>query len=162
MSDVIAHLPPSAPRRLFAIGTLLSLGGAALWFALFDAAEALGTRVILLGFGSVVLALAEALRRATAVGLELTRQELRTTRGEVLARVSDMVAIDRGVFAFKPASGFILRLRAPGPFGWSPGLWWRIGRRIGVGGVTGRDEGRYMADVIAALLAERTSGTARG
>jgi hypothetical protein len=106
-------------------------------------------------FGVVVLALAEALRRATSVGLELTRAELRTTRGEVLARVEDIAAIDRGVFAFKPASGFILRVREKGPFGWSPGLWWRIGRRIGVGGVTGRDEGRYMADVIAAMLLER-------
>lgn len=155
MSDVIARLPPSTPRRLFAIGALLALGGAAVWFALFDGAETPGMRVVLIGFGIIVLALAEALRRATSFGLELTRAELRTTRGEVLVRVDDIVAIDRGVFAFKPASGFILRVRRGGPFGWSPGLWWRIGRRIGVGGVTGRDEGRYMADVIAAVLMER-------
>ena len=36
-----------------------------------------------------------------------------------------------------------------------PGLWWRIGRRIGVGGVTPASQSKVMADLITARLIER-------
>jgi len=99
--------------------------------------------------------LAEKMRRDTAVHLELTEDELRDSRGRLLARIADIKGIERGTFAFKPSSGFLLRLNAPADRAWAPGLWWRFGRSVGVGGVTGSREGKYMAETIAALLSER-------
>ena len=38
---------------------------------------------------------------------------------------------------------------------WAPGMWWRVGRRVGVGGLTGGAESRAVADALAAMLVER-------
>jgi hypothetical protein len=40
-------------------------------------------------------------------------------------------------------------------FAWVPGLWWRIGKRVGVGGVTPSQPARYMAEVMSAMILER-------
>jgi hypothetical protein len=38
---------------------------------------------------------------------------------------------------------------------WVPGLWWRIGRSVGVGGMTGAAETKMMAEMIEAMIAVR-------
>ena len=89
--------------------------------------------------------------QATGDRLELTRDELRTSSGRVLTPISNVRGIDRGVFAFKPSNGFLVKLHEPGENGWSPGLWWQRGRFIGVGGVIRGGEARAMAELISAL-----------
>jgi hypothetical protein len=37
---------------------------------------------------------------------------------------------------------------------WQPGLWWRLGKRVGVGGVAPGHQTKAMAQIIEALLAE--------
>ena len=46
-------------------------------------------------------------------------------------------------------NGFVVRARNSMPAAWTPGIWWRMGRRIGVGGLTG--EGEAMAELLAEL-----------
>lgn len=154
---VLARVSPSPPRRIIGVGMLGLLGSMLLWVAIDSPPQDLGWRVFLLAAGGGAFWLAARTWRATAVSLELTRSELRETGGRVLARLDEVRAIDRGVFAFKPSSGFLLRLDAKGPGTWAPGLWWRLGRSLGVGGVTGRDEGKYMAEVLAQILADRAA-----
>lgn len=161
-APVLARLHASPPRRWMAAAMLVLLGGLLLWVALARPPEALHWRLFLLGAGAVALWLAGRLLRATAVHLELTREALRDGRGRVLARVADIRAVHSGVFALKPSSGFTLRLDRPGPAAWQPGLWWRLGRRLGVGGVTSGREARYMAEVIAAILDERRDSGGSG
>ncbi|MEJ6609340.1 MAG: hypothetical protein QNL63_06380, partial [Paracoccaceae bacterium] len=74
----------------------------------------------------------------------------------VIAYVDQIVSIDRGMLAFKPSNGFIFKVKTAQPRAWNPGLWWRFGRRVGVGGVTPGSSTKMMADIIAAKLAERT------
>ncbi|MBL4559156.1 MAG: hypothetical protein JKP98_25190 [Rhodobacteraceae bacterium] len=69
--------------------------------------------------------------------------------------IAEIERVDRGALAFKPSGGFVLHLAAPGTAGWAPGLWWRVGRRLGVGGATNPMEGRAMADIIAVRIALR-------
>jgi hypothetical protein len=145
-----------------AAGMLVLLGGLLMWVALARPPEALHWRIFLLGAGAAALWLADRLVRATAVHLELTRDALRDGRGRVLARVADIRAVHSGVFALKPSSGFTLRLEHPASVAWQPGLWWRLGRRLGVGGVTSGREARYMAEVIAAMLHERREAGGSG
>jgi hypothetical protein len=108
-----------------------------------------------LALGVAALALAAIVWRATSVGLVLTAEALRDGAGRLLTPVAAIEAVDRGAFAFKPSNGFGLRLAAPVPMGWAPGLWWRFGRKLGVGGITSGVEARHMAQTISALLAER-------
>ena len=63
--------------------------------------------------------------------------------------------MDRGAFAFKPSNGFMLKLSRKGPFAWEPGIWWRIGRRVGVGGVTPGTPAKVMAEMIQERITRR-------
>lgn len=152
---VVARLYPSVPRRILAALMLGGLGGLLVWIAMAHPPQAFGWRLFLLGFGAATLWATVRMWQATALGLELTGEELRDSAGQRLAHLSQVRAVSRGVFAFKPSNGFLLTLDAPGPAAWAPGLWWRLGRRIGVGGVTSRNEGRFMAEVLEEMLARR-------
>jgi hypothetical protein len=156
--EILATVAASAGRRFLGIGMLALLGVMVIYVALTNP-PALGWQVFLLAFGTIALMVADAMRRATAFRLELTREELRDTGGEVIARVAEIKSVDRGAFAFKPSNGFLLRTSTPAPRRWRPGLWWRIGARIGVGGMTPGRQTRNMAEIIAIMIAERDQAT---
>ena len=70
--------------------------------------------VVLLGLGVVILLLAERLRHATKLVIELTQTQVRDNKGRVLAEIADVVSVERGAFALKPSNGFTKKRRAPG------------------------------------------------
>ncbi len=96
-----------------------------------------------------------AMWRATDVTLTLTEEALTDSRGRVLARIDEVQAVERGALSLAPTGGFVLRLKAPASAQWVPGVWWRIGTRVGVGGTTPRQMTREMALLIEAMLAVR-------
>ncbi|MEE4120658.1 MAG: hypothetical protein V2I65_16780 [Paracoccaceae bacterium] len=150
----------SPARRAAGAGMLGLLGAILLWVALAAPPSAPGWSVFLLAFGALAIFGGWRLWQATAPALVLTGDGLADTTGRTIARLDDIVAVERGMLAFKPSNGFLLQLSRPAPRHWSPGLWWRLGRRVGVGGVTGAGETRAMADLIALALAERNAGSA--
>ncbi|OWU75270.1 hypothetical protein [Phaeobacter sp. 22II1-1F12B] len=127
ISIYVAFASPPEPKWQFA---LIVIGGAAFWSA-------------------------RKMQRATGQSLELTETELRSSEGETIAKVSEVEAIDRGFLAFKPSNGFLITLKSPGQRRWQPGLWWCLGRRIGIGGVVPGHQSRVMADLLAAMIADR-------
>jgi len=153
--DVVATVSASAPRRMLGIFVLAALGGMLIYAGLMQPPAAMVWQLILIAAGGVILFMAERMRRASVVTLELTRDVLRESSGTVLVRVDQIDTVNRGVFAFKPSNGFVLVTRHPQPRHWSPGLWWRVGRRIGVGGVTPPAQTKFMAEMIQVLLTER-------
>ncbi len=153
--DVLIVVHTSAPRRVFAVWTLLGLGVTILYLAVAHPPENLGLRVVQIGLGLVVLWLTDRLRRATRTTLELTETQLRSGSGELLADVAQIEAIDRGIFALKPSNGFVLRLSHKAPRRWEPGMWWRAGRRIGVGGVASASQTKAMAGILSTIIAKR-------
>jgi len=152
---VLAVVEASGPRRVIALAMLAGLGGLLLYLAFATPPGALGWQVFLVAAGAVSLWVADRMRRATTGRLVLTASALTDADGTVLARIDELEKLERGVFAFKPSSGFLLKLRKPGPTEWRPGLWWRLGRRVGVGGVTPRYQTRAMAELIELRLARR-------
>ncbi|ETX27380.1 hypothetical protein [Roseivivax isoporae] len=151
---VIATLSASAARRWLGVGALLTLGGMLLALAA-GTPMAAGWRVVFLAAGGLVLWAAARMEGATRGVLELTPRELRERDGDIIARLDEVVRVDRSMFAIKPSNGFLLTLSAPGRRAWRPGLWWRLGRRVAIGGVTPGSQSRPMADAIALLIAER-------
>ena len=154
MSDVIATITPSILRRGFGTGAVALLGVILVWVGA-TTAPSFGWRIGLLGFGAFALFGAVQMWQATGLHLQLTGDELRDSAGTVLAKVDQMVSVDRGTFALKPSNGFVVVLTDRHPRAWAPGLWWRIGRRVGVGGVTSSGEAKVMAEVLAARIAMR-------
>lgn len=155
MSDPILTLRPSAPRRVFALAVLYGLAGFLVVLAGQAPDPAPWARGVLLVAGIVALMAAESVRRATTRGLVLTETSLATEDGRVICALADVVAVDRGAFAFKPSNGFVLKLAAPQKRAWAPGLWWRLGRRVGIGGVTQAAPAKTMAEAIALQVAMR-------
>lgn len=149
-----AVLGASPGRRMIGVGSLAGLGAIMLYMAA-ALSPGLGWQAFQVALGAVALWCAHRMWRATAERLELTAEGLRSTDGRILAPMDEILSVDRGVFAFKPSNGFMITLRSKGPFVWEPGLWWRIGRRVGVGGVTPGTPAKYMAEVIQARIDAR-------
>jgi hypothetical protein len=153
-TEVLATVQASAGRRAMGI-CCLGLLGLLLIYMAFMRAPALSWQLFLILVGAGSLWVADAMRRATASKLELTPLVLRDADGTVIAQVDQITGIDRGFFAFKPSNGFLLKLGEGGARHWRPGLWWRMGRRVGIGGMTPGSQTKFMADVLAALLAQK-------
>ena len=152
--EILAIVETSSVRRWMGVIMLAGLGGLLLYMAL-AAPPDLIWQVVLIGAGLLGLWMAERMRRATEHRIELTAHELRSSEGQRIALISDIVSIDRGVLAFKPSNGFLVRVSVPGSRIWRPGLWWRFGSRIGIGGVTSAGQAKAMSDIIGVLLAQR-------
>ena len=151
--EVLARVAPSPARRWMAIGMLGALGMLLVYLSVFAPPATLVLQLFLLGLGAGSFFMADRIRRATETQVILTRERLSDGNGRLLCRVSEIASVERGPFAFKPSNGFaVVFLKKPAPRVWEPGLWWRLGRRIGVGGVTPAAEGKFMADTIALLL----------
>lgn len=155
--EIQMEIAASAGRRVIGVGSVALLGLIMLYLAIVQAPGP-GWQIFMVGFAALSLWMAQRMWYATAHRLQLTPSGLRSSDGRVLAQIDDVVAVDRGVFAFKPSNGFTVKLSHKGPFAWEPGLWWRIGRRVGVGGVTHRTPARMMAELIQERITER-SGT---
>lgn len=152
--EILAIIHASAPRRIFGVGVLGLLGLILIYVALTNPPANLGWAVFLLALGFGVLWLSYVMWDATQARIELTETQLRTSDGYVIAEVSDIRSMDRGMFAFKPSNGFMLRLNKKTPRRWRPGLWWSLGDRVGVGGVTGAAQTKAMAEIISAMTSQ--------
>lgn len=153
----VARIYPSTPRRIFGTGSLVAFGLLTFWLALTHPPALLTWQAVLFLFGAIALWGAVNAWIATARGLELTKEELRDTDGRVLCRVDDIRSVTSGALAFKPSNGFVIRLKSSHRMAWAPGLWWRLGRMVGVGGMTSGAEAKYMAEVLKAMVSERPS-----
>lgn len=153
--EILATLDATGPRRFVGLGMLLFLGGLLLYVAFARPPAHLGWQALLIGFGLFSLWLAHRMQTATTRKLLLTEDALIDSEGTVLARIDEIEAVERGMFAMKPSNGFMLKLKNPAPREWHPGLWWRLGRRLAVGGVTPGRQARPMADMISVMLTQR-------
>lgn len=152
--EILERITPNTARRVFATGSLGSLGALLLWLAMNNPPVDIGFLVLLLAIGAGSLWLSWTLWQASSVVLELTREELREHGGRLIARIDNIDKVDRGFFAFKPAAGFRLSLRERMPSVYAPGLWWRRGRMVMVGGVTSNVQSKAVADLISIRIAQ--------
>jgi len=151
---IYAKVWASPIRRGFACAVLYGLAILLFYIVLVRPPSMIWILFLLL-FGGAVLFVAEQMRKATRADILLTEQDVRDTDGRVLAKMADIVSVQRGAFAMKPSNGFTLVLRSRATRAWVPGMWWRMGRRVGVGGVTGAGPAKFMAEQIALRIARR-------
>lgn len=153
--EVIERITPQPLRRSLATGFTGVLGTLLLYLAAAFPPVDLGFLVLLVGLGAGTLFLSYRIWQATGEVIELTRHELREESGRVLCEIDNVALVDRGFFAFKPASGFIIKLKSPmPPRVYAPGLWWRSGRLLMVGGATAGRQAKSVADLIKVMIAD--------
>jgi len=151
----ISVLQPSAFRFGLGVGSMAVLAIGALFVAFgWSGGGAVGRFVFFLiacGAAWAASTVWNGGRRAVL----LTEDGLVEDTGEMIAPIEHIAKVDRGAFAVKPSNGFVVYLTENAPRGWRFGLWWRYGRRVGVGGLTPGHMGRAMADQLALILLAR-------
>lgn len=152
-TQIIARVSATPARRVIGVGTLAALGGLLLWLLVAEPPAEIHWQAVLLVLGVAALWMAQQMWRATARDLILTEEGLSDSSGAVLARVEQIAKVDRSMFAMKPSNGFLIQLNEKQPRGWQPGLWWRMGKRVAVGGVTAGRDTKPMADALSMLVA---------
>jgi len=155
MSEPIHVLRPSAPRRAFGFVVQVVLGLTLLYLAVVHPPDVLGWRIFLIVLGIAALVLGQRGWTGSAQGIVLDAEGLREEDGRPIAPLDRIASVDRALFSFKPSNGFLIRLDAPLGRAWVPGMWWRIGRRVGIGGVTRAAETKVMADALSMMIAQR-------
>ena len=151
-AETLAELTPSPIRRYMAIGMMVLLGIVLINVAISGWKSSVPSYLALAVLGLASLAVAWRMHRATANSLHLSRDGIRSSDGTVIAEVDNVARVELGLFAFKPSNGFLVVLKTPMDRAWHPGLWWRLGRRIGIGGVTPRAAAKVMAERLDMLL----------
>ena len=151
----LARIHAAPARRVVGVGSVGLLGVVLTWVALATPPAAPGWLAFLLLCGLGSLGLAPWLWRVTGRAIILTEDGLFEQGGPVIAQLDEIERVERSVFAFKPSGGFALKLRTPASRAWRPGLWWRSGRRVAVGGMTSGMQTRPVADILAFKVAQR-------
>lgn len=158
LSMPIATLRISPARRVFSAGVQAALGLVLIGTAAqLPEPHPLGL-LTLIGIGVLCLAGSAGMYKATGRDVILTREGVFDSTGRTIARMEQIASVDRGFFAFKPSNGFMIKLTTPGTRAWVPGVWWRFGTRVGIGGATNGKAARDMADVIMLLKADPKAG----
>lgn len=152
--SILAEVGIAPARRIGLIVALFVLGGVLAYVGVTNDAPFFG-RAILLVVGIFFLYQSEMLRRTPIVALQLTHDGLFQSDGVLIADAKQFKSIDRGALAVKPTHGFTIIMDTKQPRAWVPGLWWRIGHRVGVGGVTSAGAAKFMAEQIALMISQR-------
>lgn len=160
-TEVLAEMYPPPARRWIGISMLYGLGALLVLLGILRPPEDAVWTIFLICVGVIALWAGEKTRQSTALGLRLTEDGLWDTGGRRIAAMEDIQEVDRGLFAFKPSNGFLIITESVQDNAWRPGLYWIIGRRIGIGGVVSRAQSKLMADTISLLLSERGSKKSR-
>ena len=155
MSRSIAELRISQGRRWLGVGALGVLGVVLAGHGLSSPERSVSIQIVSIVLGAGCLWQAWRHLTMSKTGIVLTEDGLFDDSGDLICAFDDIGSVDRGMFAFKPTNGFLIRLRRPAGFRWIPGLYWRIGKRVGVGGATRSNEAKVMADTLKILVDEQ-------
>ncbi len=155
MSEILARLQIAPVRRWVGV-TILALIGVGLIYSglVYPSAALLGRLAIfLLGFLMILQAYWNLQVRSGA--LVLKEDGLWVENGPQLAALDNIETVQVSAFSIKPSNGFAVVLRSPARLKWVPGLYWCVGRRIGVGGATHPAQAKAMAELLSTLIMDR-------
>lgn len=152
---VLARLEPSPFRRGLGISMQVAMAGFLIWLALELPREVMAQRIGMLLFAALLIYGAYLTWRATATGIMLTASGLRDGSGRVLAEMVNIRDVSRGALSMRPSQGFSVLLHDRMSVAWVPGLWWRFGKRVGIGGLTQPALAKHMAETISGMIAAR-------
>jgi len=157
LPEIIGYIDPRPARRITAVAGVGLLGTLLIYIAATHPPRDIAWLLFLVLVGAWCLYISWRMWVVTGVRLELTKDELREQNGRVLFAIEELERVDRGFFAFKPANGFLIKLKDKTTRGraYAPGLWWRAGRTIMVGGVVSGRQAKAVADLIKVLILER-------
>ena len=155
--EILTVTRASMARRWLGVGMVTCLALILLYIVIYAPPGGVEWTVFLISVAMASAWMAQRMYQATQRTVVLTGAGLQDDLGEVIVPLENIASLERGVFAMKPSNGFLVRLKTKMPRRWQPGLWWRHGRKVGIGGVTPGSETKVMAQMLEAMLAERNA-----
>ena len=145
----LAPPPVLAPTGFRTATGMFVMGALGLLLLRTALGQPIVSQALMVAGGLAALALALAMWRGQGDSLHWTQAGLTDSGGRVIAARDAIVRVDRNPMALKPSNGFTLHMADRQDRAWQPGLYWRIGRRVGVGGLTSPGVAKALADRIA-------------
>lgn len=158
MSDVILKIQPTYSRRLFGMAILSIAAFVMFSFAFVETSQSALLKLILFLMGYAFLWQVVTTILMKNAALILSRDGLFDEQGRLVCALSNIAEIDKGVFSFKPSNGFLIRLHHSNGINWTPGLYWCVGKRIGIGGALNPSQTKELADKLLLLQQEASLG----
>ena len=156
--EVLITVKPANARRAIGVGAQVALATLLIWFGFVGDGQ-LAARIALIGAGSLLLFAARFIWISSGRSLELTMTTLREVpTNRLLTRVDDVSAVERGMQVLKPSNGLIVRTKTPNERTYAPGLWWRAGKIIAIGGMMNAGQGKAMAEILQVLVKRNADG----
>ncbi|WP_138464985.1 hypothetical protein [Poseidonocella sp. HB161398] len=153
-TEALAQLYPSKTRIILTVLVLAAVAVVCLYVAAGEGGQGAAARLMLAAVAVAAALGAVAVWRSGARGLLLYPDRIAESGGDTVLWLADIARLERGAFAFKPANGVVVSLRRPGSLRWVPGLWWRTGARVGIGGMTPKAATKAFADLLERRLGE--------
>ena len=155
MSEIIARLQIAPFRRWAGVIVLALIGVGLIYSGLVYPPSTLLGRLAIFLLGFLVLLQAYWNLQVRSGSLILKEDGLWVEDGPQLAALDNIETVQVSAFSIKPSNGFAVVLRSPVRFKWVPGLYWCVGRRIGVGGATHPSQAKAMAELLSRLIMDR-------
>ncbi|MEO0344428.1 MAG: hypothetical protein AAF198_13420 [Pseudomonadota bacterium] len=108
--------------------------------------------VILLAIAALFMWAAWRMWNAPHFGIVFDGDSLKTEDGATIAKMSEIQSVQVGLFVMRPSNGFMMMMKQPGIFPTRPGVVWRQGRRIGIGGILRSSEAKSIGRAIQVEL----------
>lgn len=156
--EVLLRVEIAPARRFVAMALSALIGLWMIYVGLWLDVPSTLWRAGLVAVGGLALVQAVRIRAIAVPGIELTATELREIGGRRIAALDGVVEVQRSFGLFKPMNGFVLHLAAPARAAMVPGVWWRFGRRVAVGGMLPRGGARQIALRMEAQVKARAPG----
>ena len=96
------------------------------------------------------------LSRYSKIGFVISTDGLFDLNMDLICTIDDIKKIDVSPYTFKSANGFIILLKTKSSFKSIPGLYWRVGKRISIGGLVSKNESKLLSGRLIEMF-EKTS-----
>ena len=91
------------------------------------------------------------LNRYSKIGFLINELGMFNLDESLIFKMDEIERIDVSPYTFKSANGFIILLKTKSSFKFIPGLYWRLGNRISIGGLVSKNESKFLSTTLLEL-----------
>ena len=95
------------------------------------------------------------LKKYSKVGFLINEQGLFNLDKSPICKMHEIDRVDASPYTFKSANGFIIILKTKNSFESVPGLYWKVGKRISIGGLVSKNESKFLSGLLLQFLEEQ-------
>ncbi len=92
------------------------------------------------------------LKKFSKIGFLINELGIFNLDESIICKIENIKKIDVSPYTFKSANGFIIFQKTKGSFKIVPGLYWRAGKRISIGGLISKNESKFLSSTLLEII----------